>query len=464
MAAYIDKMNENDTFNNNIKSTEKSAQTTEIIPVSYRTATEYLAALPQFMEGYGVDRCAVLLERLSHPEHNFKMIHVAGTNGKGSVCLYVHDILSKSGYRTGLFTSPHLVDIRERIRVDGKMISESDFAEFFSVVKGVDDSLGGGRLAYFDYMLGIAVLTFAKYNVEFAVIETGLGGRLDATNALQTPQISVISTISLEHTAVLGDSVEQIATEKAGIIKPDTTFVYLDGRNVVADTVIKRHAAALKCRMALVYRNELNICKNTGNYIDFSVSNRYYSNACFRINTGAMYQLDNCLEALTVAGVMREQGMVSITDEQIAAALETAHWQGRMDRLGENLYVDGAHNPEGISALVQSVTFIAKERRAVLLFSVVSDKNIEQMAAIIARSHVFDRIFITQTGGSRRLCSEYIKEAFVRNEITDCVVCDELEEAYAEASAAARELSGVLFVAGSLYLVGDIARLCGGLE
>jgi dihydrofolate synthase/folylpolyglutamate synthase len=429
----------------------------------YKQAVAFLEALPQFMEGYGVDRSARMLDELGRPEKNFRMIHVAGTNGKGSVSLYIHDILKCNGCHVGLFTSPHLVDIRERVQIDGKMISEADFAELFGIVKNVDDRLGGGKLAYFDYLLGIAVLAFARYHVDFAVMETGLGGRLDATNALQTPGLSVITTISLEHTAILGNTVEEIAAEKAGIIKPDTTFVYLDGRNPAADAVIRAKAEESGCRTVYANRDDIINYKNNGNYIDFSVANRYYSNACFRINTGAVYQLDNCLEALTAVGALAEQTGMQLTLQKTSEALEQAHWHGRMEMIRENVYVDGAHNPEGIRGLVESVPYIAKDKKRVLLFSVVNDKNFDEMARIIAASGQFEHVFVTQIEGHRRLDAEVIEKAFLDNGIYNVNVSESLETAW-EAALKAAEPDGVLFVSGSLYLVGDICRLCGGYD
>lgn len=430
----------------------------------YKQVVSYLDSIPQFMEGYGVDRSEAMLKELGELEQHFKMIHVAGTNGKGSVSLYIHDILKENGYTTGLFTSPHLVDVRERIRINGEIISKNDFTSFFKIVKNVDEKLGGGKLAYFDYILGIAVLAFDRYKVDFAVMETGLGGRLDSTNALKTPIASVITTISLEHTAILGNTIAKIASEKAGIIKDNGTLVYLDGRNKEADDVIKARASECGCRMELAYRGDIINYKNEGNYIDFSVSNRYYSNDCFRINTGAMYQLDNSLEALMVAGSLNAQGIIDTSLDKTRAALAGACWHGRMERIRDNVYVDGAHNPEGIAGLVQSVPYIAKDKKRVLLFSVVSDKNFNDMARIICDSHIFDHIIITQLEGSRQLDADIIKLSFIDNGVRQVDVYDKLEAAFGQAVHIAQDMHGVLFVSGSLYLVGDICRLCGGLD
>lgn len=430
----------------------------------YEQIVEYLNSIPQFMEGYGVDRSAKMLRELGNPETSLKMIHVAGTNGKGSVSLYIHDILKANGYVTGLFTSPHLTDIRERVQINGSLISREDFVDCFKQVKKADESLGGGRLAYFDYMLGIAVLAFKKNGTDFAVIETGLGGRLDSTNALKTPLASLITTISLEHTAILGDTIEKIASEKAGIIKNGQIFVYLDGRNTAADDIIKSVAKNCGCSMISALRSDIINYKNEGNCIDFCVSNRYYSNDCFRISTGAVYQMDNCLEALTLTAALEEREIIHTDKAKIGLALENACWHGRMERVADNVYVDGAHNPEGIKAFVESVPYIAGNRKSVLLFSVVNDKNFDSMAKTICDSGEFDAVLVTAIEGSRQLDTDIIKKSFTDNGMTDVAVYDTIETAFEHAKETVDELSGVLFVAGSLYLVGDICRLCGGID
>ena len=188
----------------------------------------FLDTIPQYAGESGVVRAGALLEELGHPEKTLKIIHVAGSNGKGSVCAYLNRILIQHGFRTGLFTSPHLVDVRERIRIDNEMVSKSDFVQAFDRVHSAEKRLQKKNitLAYFDWLFGMALLLFVQKQVDFVILETGLGGRLDATNAVQNPVLSVITTISLEHTAVLGDTLSQIAKEKAGILKQGVSAVF----------------------------------------------------------------------------------------------------------------------------------------------------------------------------------------------------------------------------------------------
>ena len=178
--------------------------------MEYSEIKAFLNDTPQYGETTGVERAGKLLELLGNPDKNLKIIHIAGTNGKGSVCSYIDDILKKSGYKTGLFTSPHLVTIRERIQVDGELISREDFTQYFNKVYETARA-NNLKLAYFDFFFGAAMLYFDKCKVDYVVLETGLGGSLDATNAVHNPLCCVITTISLEHTAILGDTIKNKA-------------------------------------------------------------------------------------------------------------------------------------------------------------------------------------------------------------------------------------------------------------
>lgn len=260
---------------------------------SYEKTIEYINSLSQFVAGTGCERAEKLLERLGNPQDKLKVIHVAGSNGKGSVCAYLAGILQENGYKTGLFTSPHLIDERERIRINGMMITKEEFAEAYARVKAVEDELGKGSLAYFDYFLGIAFIVFLKQNVDICVIETGLGGRLDATNAVKNPVLDIIATISLEHTAILGDTIEKIAEEKSGIIKNNVPVVFIKDKKSVTD-IIEKNAEDNNCEAYGVTQKDFQIIKNYGYCIDFSLNNMYYKNDCFTITTGAVYQVQNC--------------------------------------------------------------------------------------------------------------------------------------------------------------------------
>ena len=421
--------------------------------MEYSEIKAFLNDTPQYGETTGVERAGKLLELLGNPDKNLKIIHIAGTNGKGSVCSYIDDILKKSGYKTGLFTSPHLVTIRERIQVDGELISREDFTQYFNKVYETARA-NNLKLAYFDFFFGAAMLYFDKCKVDYVVLETGLGGSLDATNAVHNPLCCVITTISLEHTAILGDTIKKIAEQKAGIIKQGVPVVYADDNE--ASGVIEDIAHSKNSYCYGVSPQQYQIIKNFNGCIDFSLHNEYYINNCLRLATPAIYQVENVSIAITVCRLLKHLYHIDIKDSAIVDSAGSHIWQGRMEKLTDNIYVDGAHNPQGIQSFVNSVNgmYADSTDKAALLFSVVSDKNFEQMISILCGCKVFARIAITVTGGIRHLDKEYISAAFKRHTDIEVEVYDGAKEAVL-----ALKNEPMVFCTGSLYLVADIRKV-----
>lgn len=421
--------------------------------MEYSEIKAFLNDTPQYGETTGVERAGKLLELLGNPDKNLKIIHIAGTNGKGSVCSYIDDILKKSGYKTGLFTSPHLVTIRERIQVDGELISREDFTQYFNKVYETARA-NNLKLAYFDFFFGAAMLYFDKCKVDYVVLETGLGGSLDATNAVHNPLCCVITTISLEHTAILGDTIKKIAEQKAGIIKQGVPVVYADDNE--ASGVIEDIAHSKNSYCYGVSPQQYQIIKNFNGCIDFSLHNEYYINNCLRLATPAIYQVENVSIAITVCRLLKHLYHIDIKDSAIVDSAGSHIWQGRMEKLTDNIYVDGAHNPQGIQSFVNSVNgmYADSTDKAALLFSVVSDKNFEQMISILCGCKVFARIAITVTGGIRHLDKEYISAAFKRHTDIEVEVYDGAKEAVL-----ALKNEPMVFGTGSLYLVADIRKV-----
>ena len=421
--------------------------------MEYSEIKAFLNDTPQYGETTGVERAGKLLELLGNPDKNLKIIHIAGTNGKGSVCSYIDDILKKSGYKTGLFTSPHLVTIRERIQVDGELISREDFTQYFNKVYETARA-NNLKLAYFDFFFGAAMLYFDKCKVDYVVLETGLGGSLDATNAVHNPLCCVITTISLEHTAILGDTIKKIAEQKAGIIQHGVPVVYADDNE--ASGVIEDIAHSKNSYCYGVSPQQYQIIKNFNGCIDFSLHNEYYINNCLRLATPAIYQVENVSIAITVCRLLKHLYHIDIKDSAIVDSAGSHIWQGRMEKLTDNIYVDGAHNPQGIQSFVNSVNgmYADSTDKAALLFSVVSDKNFEQMISILCGCKVFARIAITVTGGIRHLDKEYISAAFKRHTDIEVEVYDSAKEAVL-----ALKNEPMVFGTGSLYLVADIRKV-----
>lgn len=427
----------------------------------YEQIEEFLDTIPQFTELNGLERAGRLIKELGNPQKELKVIHVAGSNGKGSVCVYIDEILRANGYHTGLFVSPHLVDIRERIRTDGGLIDRQEIVKAFERVSQAAEKMlaEGIRLAYFDYFFGMAMCIFAEKNVDIVILETGIGGKLDATNVIEKPLLSVITTVSKEHTAVLGDTIEKIAGEKAGIIKKGIPVVY-SAKEPDVIKVIEKTAEEKKAFPAVGVKPEMyQIYKNTGNCIDFSLHNGYYKNERFLLATGAVYQVENCSIALTAVKVLEERGLLKLDRGKVKQAVYNMHWEGRMEEVLSGVYLDGAHNPEGIESFIRSAQVICGKKKAILLFSVVKDKNFENMIRSLSESKLFDCFIVTELNSSRCLDGENIKELFAKYTNADVYEADSLSEAFSMGLAKKKETGGIFLCTGSLYLVGEIKAL-----
>lgn len=437
---------------------------------NYNKAVEYLNDISQYTSGTGVERAEKLLKALGNPEEQLKIVHVAGTNGKGSVCAYMSSVMTVCGYKTGLFTSPHLIDIRERIQIDGKLVSEQDFLNAFIKVYnaylGIAKEDPAFKLAYFDYLLGMSLCIFKEQAVDFVVMETGLGGRLDATNAVERPILSIINTISLEHTAILGSTITEIAQEKAGIIKPEIPVVYCRDHADSARVFEKVFSAQnhqyvdvrKKCKLAAVCRKDYEILKNTGKVIDFSIHNEYYKNDCFSITSPAQYQVMNATIALTAIAVLKDFYKIHFPIEQMKDGIKEMYWPGRMELVKSGVYVDGAHNPQGIACFIETVnelcSGVLKEKESALLFSVVNDKNYEEMIHILGMCTHFKQVLVTQIKGKRQLSKKQIAQCFANSGV-QVMEFDNLTDAL---EYGLKNCRGQLFCTGSLYLAGDIRR------
>lgn len=432
-----------------------------MIQKDFEKIEEFLNTIPQFTELNGLERAGKLLEAMGKPERGLKVIHVAGSNGKGSVCVYIDEILRANGYRTGLFVSPHLVDIRERIRIDGRLVDKQQFIQAFEKVSEAAEKLKAQNipLAYFDYFFGMAMYIFMQQNVDYVILETGIGGKLDATNVIDKPVLSVITTISKEHMAILGDTLSEIAAEKAGIIKKKTPVVY----SAKEADVIRVIEAVAKEKEAFpaagVTPQMYQIYKNTGNCIDFSLHNGYYKNDCFSLATGAVYQAENCSLALTAVKVLEERGLIKLDEGKVRQAVYDMHWEGRMEEVLPGVYLDGAHNPEGIEGFIKSAKAICQAKKAVLLFSVVKDKNFENMIKSLSESELFEGFIVTQLNSSRRLGGDDIKELFAKYTNAYVYETDSVGDAFALGLKKQKETGGIFLCTGSLYLVGEIKAL-----
>ncbi len=419
--------------------------------MTYKEAVSYLYETPKFTKKNSLEHTRRLLGWLGHPEESFRIIHVAGSNGKGSVSSYIDSILGQAGRRRGLFISPHLETIRERFRIDGEMISEEEFLEDFLEIKVLlQEHPETEHPTFFEYLFLMAMLRFQKEKVEIAILETGLGGRLDATNAPLKPALTIITSISLEHTEYLGDTIEEIAGEKAGIIKEGIPVIY-DASDARAGAVISARAKEKGAEAFPVKREAIkNPClKEEG--IDFSYTSKY-DELDLSIHNKAEYQLMNA----AVATEAMLQFLGGSSRELIQRGIANAFWPGRMEEKAKDIYLDGAHNPGGVMEFMRSAKKIAGDRKAVLLFSALQDKHPERAISIFADTDLWKKIIVTGIDNSRAADPKLLADEFKKKTRTEVLCIPDGKEALLQAIKEKKE--DLLFCSGSLYLIGELEK------
>lgn len=443
--------------------------------MNYEEAVKYIFNIPRFSDRgkTGNENLTQILAMLNMPHRAHRCIHIAGTNGKGSTAQFIKNILVSAGMNVGIFTSPHLVRVNERIATveEGKkkLIDDNDFLAVFHEVKEKNDMLvasGNPHISFFEFIFAMAAVYFAKRKLDFVVYETGLGGRLDATNVL-IPDVSVITSIGLDHTKYLGDTIEKIAYEKAGIIKKYVPVVYNTGEEQ-ADKIICEIADALGADAINVAKTKYIINEITDKTIDFSVSGSYYSYDNLKINTCAIYQIDNAVTAIEACHTL-----FSNTDMEkkvmdaavIKKSLQDFFWAGRMERIHERVILDGAHNLDAIKRFVETVKLTNEDKPIILLYGSSQDKDYENIIKYICDNLKLKKVYITQSSGERGLNPEIIGKIFDRNmkDKSVCHISDEnIETSFKAAFYEAVREDTMLYCVGSLYLVGSIEELLTG--
>ncbi len=421
---------------------------------TYREAVAYIEGIPKFTTKNKLDHTKECLRRLGNPQEAFRVIHVAGTNGKGSVCAFLTAALQAAGYRCGMFTSPHLVRVNERFQIDGKMITDETFVQAFRRVKELADTLvaeGDFHPTYFEFLFLMGMLIFAGAGVEFVMLETGLGGRLDATNAIAEPLLCVITSISRDHVQYLGDTIEKIAGEKAGIIKPGVPVIY-DGNNPAAAQVICEKAKAMGSPALAVTEEVCRLLENTTKGLRFTVENSYYSGMEFFIPFAADYQMRNGALALTAAALLAKK--LALPREAVQRGMAGTLWQGRMETILPGVIVDGAHNEDGVQSFIETACHFQKEYRITLLFAAVSDKEYPDMIQKICRALTPAHVVTAQLLDERTVACETLGDLFRKQGCEDVRAFARVPEAFE--AARALQGDGLLFCVGSLYLVGEI--------
>lgn len=395
-----------------------------------------------------------LLSRLGNPQEGIKIIHVAGTNGKGSVCAYLNAMLLAGGKKTGLFTSPHLVRINERFQINGEDVSDEQFLDaFLKVEKAAKEyeAEGEGHPSYFETLFLMGMLIFKEAGVEYLVMETGLGGRLDATNVVEKPLACIITSISRDHTEYLGDTLEAIAGEKAGIIKAGVPVIY-DASQPGPASVIAAKAKEMGSPAWPMEPSFYEMKTQSREGITFTFAYPGGEKAELAIPYVAKYQMMNASLAFYMMHIL--QDVHDIPKNVLAEGLSKIKWPCRMEMAAPGVIIDGAHNEDGIAQFVSTAGYFAKENEITILFTAVADKHYHEMIGEICEGIHPSHVVATQINGSRVVPAEVLAEDFRKAGCTD--VCAEPEIGAAYEKALDKKGSGMLFCVGSLYLAGEL--------
>ena len=419
--------------------------------MTYQEAIEYIHSINWCFCKPGLERIGELCEKLGHPERELKFVHVAGTNGKGSFCAMTEAILRAAGYKTGLYTSPYIRNFNERMQINGENISDGELCEITEYVRPIADGMTD-KPTEFELITAIAFEYFRRNACDVVVLEAGLGGRLDSTNIIREPLLSVITGIALDHTAILGDTVEAIAAEKAGIIKDGAPILY-GGDDDRAGEVIRRAAAERGSSYTRVdYGKLTNIRADLeGTLFDFGERKDLF------LRLLGLYQPKNAAVVLEAVDCLRRRGL-DITERAVRQGLGSAVWHARFEVVGKDplILFDGAHNPQGIEQAVRSIDHYFRGEKVYLLTGVLRDKDYTGIAAMLAT--VADRAFTLTPDSPRALGAEEYADVLNAAGVS-AQAFDSVESAFRAAKEAADKDGRPLVCLGSLYVYASLYPL-----
>lgn len=424
-------------------------------------AEEYLNRIPMWAsKKNSLEAIRDFLGELGDPDDSMKLIHVAGTNGKGSVCAYLTSVLRAAGYRTGTFISPHLVYTRERFLIDGRPVEAPAFEKAFLMVKTLADRMtaeGYEPPTYFEFLFYMFLVICQEKAPDFVILETGMGGLLDTTNVIRNPLLTVITSISMDHMQYLGHTVEDIAAQKAGILKRHVPVV-CDCSCPQSTQVVRAAAERLDCPWYPVGEKDYRFLGRSHGFAEISVETPWGARP-IRVFSEADYQMNNGAVAVFGAEILNQTGAADITPDQIRRGMEGSRWPGRMEEVLPGIYVDGAHNGGGMEALTRTVRrMVLESRRSVsLMFGVVSDKEYHRMIEELCRDLPISRVTIAHMATERSADMGELAEIFRREIGCPVEVFDTVREAWDHFLSCRGD--GLAFCAGSLYLVGEIKEI-----
>lgn len=398
-------------------------------------------------KGQPLEAVNKILQELGNPHEKVRFIHIAGSNGKGSTLNATRAILMEHGFRVGSFTSPHLERVNERITINQIQISDKDFLKYANKIFSiVDTSLNGQYPSFFEIMTLIAFLHFAKEQIDVALIETGIGGRVDSTNVI-TPEVSVITTISLEHTEILGDTIGKIAFEKAGIIKYEKPVV-IGVKQQEARNVIKQKA--LDCNAPLYFLNDViqisNIKNGSPQFFDYIFDTTHIKS--IPLTMQGAHQVNNAALAITASLLFDN----TIHEDSIRKALQNAHWDGRFEQLSAQVIIDGAHNSEGTTALIETLKEVYPNKKYKFIYAALQDKDHEksiQMMGEVALKMSFTEIHLPRAAKAQLLAAQSNHPNIQVDENWRQLIEHELQTIKEDE---------LLVITGSLYFIAEVRK------
>ena len=427
--------------------------------MNYQEALDFIHGTYKFGSKLGLENVTYLLELLGKPQESLKVIHIAGTNGKGSTASYIHNVLKEAGYKVGLYTSPYLESFTERIQINGVNIPEDRLAELACLVKEKIQIMvneGKNHPTEFEVVTALAFLYYAEEQIDYLVLEVGLGGRLDATNVVENPIASVITPIGYDHMEYLGDTLEKIAFEKGGIIKQNgCTITYPQTVGVIA---VFEELCSNRNNELYVASFESLIIQYSG--IDYQLFNtviqeKEYSNV--KIQLAGIHQIYNCCTALTAIEVLRRERGLIIEDEAIYKGLLSTKWPGRMEILSKKpiTIIDGAHNIHGAEALKLNIEKLLGDYSITLVIGMLEDKDVDGFLQLVIPA--VDKVITTKPNNPRGLRAELLMDKVIPYGKSVYAI-EEINKAIDTALEITKDDEAVLF-AGSLYMIGEVRSI-----
>lgn len=425
--------------------------------MNYNEAMQYVESVQSYGSVYGLTNMRLLCERLGNPQDKLKFVHIAGTNGKGSVLAYVSTVLQTAGYKVGRYISPTILDYRERFQINGKMISKAAFCKYLEPVQEAAEQMFKEDLIHptiFEIETAVSFLYFLDKKCDIVILETGLGGMLDATNIIQTPLCAVFASISMDHMAILGKSLTEIATQKAGIIKDFSPVVSCRQKAEVMQ-VLEKTAAEHGCPLTVADAEK---AKN----IKYGIKKQSFSYGRYKkleISICGQYQIENAILAVEVIETLKQSGF-SISEKQLQKGLLQTEWSGRFQVIGEKplFIVDGAHNEDAALKLAQSIQFYFTNKRIIYIIGMLGDKEYDKVLKLTS-SFAEHMITVTPPHNKRAMSAYELAQA-ARAYHDSITSADSLQEAV-ELSylLAGQDKNTVIIAFGSLSFLGELINI-----